>query len=145
MWLREFMLPFPSPSKRLNKGWEMICSLEKCSIFQTNAEQPLQAAECFARFHLSFFCRLLSHRYRGLFEYPSATLVYPPKRNTINHAVTQSTHECQTAGGLWRHTVTPSKRQYRGCWAPYYLRRVNFIQGRSKDFKVQECISHCSL
>lgn len=88
MWPREFTLPFQKQSKHLNKGWEMICSFEKCNIFKRMLNRNISTA--------SFVC---SHSYTGLFKYPWAALVSPLKRNTINHAVTQRTHECQMAGG----------------------------------------------
>lgn len=51
----------------------MICSFGTRSIFKLNTERFLGS--------IRHFCRLVSHC-DGLFEYPSATLVYPFEKAT---------------------------------------------------------------
>lgn len=144
MWLREFMLPFQNPSKRLNKGWEMICSLEKCCISKRMLNSLFKPRSVSA---VSFviFCRLLSHSYSGLFENPSATLVYPPRNAT--QLITLSHNPRMSArrpGAIEAHTDTVKTAIQRMLSAILFA-KSEFNYGRSKDFKVQECISHCSL
>lgn len=96
MWPWEFIQPFQKPQKGLNKGWEIFYLFSEKFSFSENPKQLFSKtpAKCFCGF-IYHFSSPLSHTYRGLFKYPSATLVHPPsERNTINHAVTQSTHQC---------------------------------------------------
>lgn len=143
MWLREFMLPFQNPSKRLNKGWEMICSLEKCSISKRMLNSLFKPRSVSAVSFVIFLSSPLSQLQWTLRK--SISYFSLPPRNatqliTLSHNPRMSARRPGARGTHWHRQNGNTEDVKRHIICEDYLRRVNLIKAAAKTLKCKSVL-----